>query len=167
MVVSVRLAPKRMRFWVTVAKSSSSVWNHADRQALVGPLCAGFALGSRGPPRWRHHGGPPGLARGLVVIIEQERASAWRMPSTATLTCRGRHERAPARSTGAQSGGRRGPRSSGSKGALHGRQTLIRADGPLGRGSPQTHSCGPHRPHRAPRPPRCAAYRGYTAAACR
>ena len=44
-----------------------------DGQALVGPLGAGFALGSRGPLRWRHHGGPPGLARGLVVIIEQQR----------------------------------------------------------------------------------------------
>src|SRR4029434_2814913 len=44
-----------------------------DGQAIVGPLGAGFALCARGALGWRYHRGPPGLARGLVVIVEQQR----------------------------------------------------------------------------------------------
>jgi hypothetical protein len=45
-----------------------------DGHAIVGPLGAGFALCARRSLRWRYHGGPPGLARDLVVIVEQQQS---------------------------------------------------------------------------------------------
>ena len=44
-----------------------------DRQAVVGAAVAGLALGGLGAFRLGDDGGPCGVGRGLVVIVEQNR----------------------------------------------------------------------------------------------
>ena len=105
-----------------------------DGQARVGPLGAGCALGSRGPLRWRHHGGPPGLARGLVVSIAQERGQRLapvpldviRYQTEEDMDAHPLGQPGPHRADG-EVYGLQAP-----QGALHCRQTLLRADSPLG-----------------------------------
>ena len=105
-----------------------------DGQARVGPLGAGVARGSRGPLRGRHHGGSPGRARGLVVIIEPQRGQhlapvpldVIRSQAEEDLGAHPLGHPVPKR-TDVEVHGFQAP-----QGALHGRQTLIRADSPLG-----------------------------------
>ena len=44
-----------------------------DRQAVVSTVVAGLALGDLGALRLGDDGGPHGVGRGLVVIVEQNR----------------------------------------------------------------------------------------------
>ena len=105
-----------------------------DGPARVGPLGAGVALGSRGPLRGRHHGGSPGRAGGLIVILAQERGQRLAPGPLDVIRAQAEEDLGapplahpvPKRADGAGHGLQAPP------GARHGRQTHIRADGTLG-----------------------------------
>ena len=78
MVVSVRLA-KTEAIFGHGGQVVEQRLETMDGHAIVGPFGAGFALGARGPLRWRYHGGPPGPPAALSASSNSSGARAWRM----------------------------------------------------------------------------------------